>query len=119
MLSDRLLYTAEFRARSVIRSVLWSLLALFAGIGALGFLGAAFWLWISAHHGAVLASFGAGLGFLVVAAAAVMVAKSSRHKMHPPAPGLAVSDLAEAFFAAQQFGRAAREGRRRRGDSHD
>lgn len=108
MLSEHLMYTAEFRVRTLVRSIIWSLLALFAAIAGLGFFGAALWLWINGHLGPIAASGLMGLAFILVALVGVAMASVARTRLPPPRPKLGLDDLAEAFFAAAEVGRASR-----------
>jgi hypothetical protein len=108
MLSDRLLYSAELRTRSLLRTVLWSVLALLCALGGLGFLGSALWLWIASVGSPAAASLVLGMVFLVVAGAAALVAMFGRSRPLPPHRGVGIDDLAQAFFTASQLGRAAR-----------
>jgi hypothetical protein len=111
MLGEHLMYSADRRVRTLVRSIIWSLLALIAAIGGLSFFGTAVWLWLSGQLGPVLASVLVGLGFLLVALLAMLMASRSRVRMPPPRPKVGVDDLAEAFFAAAEVGRAARRRR--------
>ncbi len=108
MLSEHLTHKADVRVRRLARSMIWSLLALFAGVAALGFLGAALWLWILGRLGPIMASGLVGLAFLAVALFGILMASLSKTRLPEPRPNVGVDDLAQAFFAAVEVGRSAR-----------
>ncbi|WP_424933420.1 hypothetical protein [Amaricoccus macauensis] len=108
MIREHMMLSAELRTRALVRSILWSLLALVAAIGGLGFLGAALWLWMEVHLGAVAASAILGCVSLLVALLAVAFASASRVRQPLPKAKIGVDDLAEAFLAAVELGRSAR-----------
>lgn len=100
--------SVDLRVRALLRSVLWSILALAAAMAGLGFLGAALWLWTSGHLGPVIASLILGLAFLAVALFGVLMASVARSRVPVPRPKVGIDDLAEAFLAAAEVGRSAR-----------
>lgn len=108
MLGDHLMLSADLRVRALVRWVLWSILALVTALGGIGFLGAALWLWTSGHLGPVTASLILGFIFLAVALIGVLMASTSRSRVPIPPPKVGVDDLAQAFVAAAELGRAAR-----------
>jgi hypothetical protein len=111
MIGENLMLSADLRVRALVRTIIWSLLALVAAIGALSFFGAALWLWIDGHLGPVAASFILGIAFLSVTAVSLFKASMSRLRYPLPRPKVGVDDLAEAFFAAVEVGRTARRRR--------
>ena len=101
MLGEHLLFSADLRARRLIRSVLWSVLALVMALGGLGFIGASLW-------GSAAASLVVGLIFLAVALFGVLMASFTRSMLPPPRRAVGIDDLAQAFLAAAEVGRTAR-----------
>lgn len=108
MLGEHLLFSADRRARRLVRSVLWSVLALVMALGGLGFLGAALWTWLETLWGAAAASLVVGIVFLAVAFFGVLMASLTRSMLPPPRATVGIDDLAQAFLAAAEVGRTAR-----------
>jgi hypothetical protein len=111
MLGEHLMLSADLRIRAFVRSVLWSLLALVAGVAGLALLGIGLWLWIEAHLGPVGASVILGGVLLILALFGALMASQSRVRYAVPRPRLGMDDLAEAFVAAAALGRSARRKR--------
>ncbi|MCB1352312.1 MAG: phage holin family protein [Rhodobacteraceae bacterium] len=108
MLGEHLLFSADLRARRLIRSVLWSVLALVMALGGLGFIGASLWTWFASLWGSAAASLVVGLIFLAVALFGVLMASFTRSMLPPPRRAVGIDDLAQAFLAAAEVGRTAR-----------